>query len=201
MNSLNRFSRSMPFLLCATMLLLLYGYADAGRGGWGYGGVNPDSPVIERVLAADNISPGTTWRVYLWASDPNGDISFITYVVERPGAADYSPGHLRVKTTGDGKLQGYLYLNTVSVANSTSWEMWFTVKITVEDSRGNRSLPKVFKVYFGDNRQDEVRSWEKARLASMGLEQPSRIGRMHIELVPIGDAVGAAGVSFIPGGP
>jgi hypothetical protein len=45
--------------------LLFYGYSAWGEGGHEYSEYRTgiaDAPVIERVLAADSISPGTTWR-------------------------------------------------------------------------------------------------------------------------------------------
>lgn len=191
MKGLYRFGRSRVFLFAMILPVLVYG-CTAGPSGFEYRRGGPDAPVIEQVLAAESIGPGTTWRLYLWASDPNGDIKTVTYYLDRPGDTTYSPGHLKVRPTSDGKLQGYLYMNTVSLASGSGWQMWFTVSITVEDAAGNRSLPRVLRVSFNGERQKEVREWEKVRLASLGLEEPPRLGRIHIELVPLGQGVGAA---------
>ena len=191
MKGLYRYGWARVFLFALILPVMVYGCA-AGPSGFEYRRGGPDSPVIERILAAESISPGTTWRLYLWASDPNGDIKTVTYYLDRPGDATYSPGHLRVRPTPDGKLQGYLYMNTVSLVGGSGWQMWFTVRITVEDAAGNRSLPRVLKVNFNGEREKEIREWEKTRLASMGLEAPPRLGRVHIELLPLGQGVGAA---------
>lgn len=203
MRDLYRSLRSWLFLPAAFLILLLSGcYATATTNDYQYGTTTLDSPVIERTLAAESIAPGTTWRVYLWVTDPNKDISMITYAVEQPGAADHTPGHLRVKPGADGRLEGYLYMNTVSMAHDSGWQMWYTVRITVEDTAGNRSLPRLFTVYFNGESQGDVRGWERAQLASLGLAEPPSMGSILTELAPIGSRVGAAGgPTFGIGGP
>lgn len=190
MNGLDKSRKGLVCVAVAVLAALLYASPMAIAGPLEYGAVTPNSPVIERALAADKISPGSTWRVYLWATDPDSDIAWITYTVGQPGMGPHSPGHMRVTPGGDGKLEGYLYLNTVPMAFSSGWAMWFTVSISVEDAAGNRSLPKLFTVYFDGDREDGIREWEKAQLASVGLAEPPLIGRIHTELKRIGEQVG-----------
>jgi hypothetical protein len=104
-----------------------------------------------------------------------------------------------VRPDEDGRLKGYLYMNTVSMAHSSGWQMWYTVKITVEDAAGNRSHPRLFRVNFNGNRQDEVRRWEKSQLASRGLAEVPLLGRISVDLIPLEEQPLAAG--FFVGAP
>ena len=189
MNKLTKTAGLRLFIIYLGIVLpvLFFGSTATGEGGYEYSEYrtgNADAPIIEHVLAADDISPGTTWRLYLWASDPNGDISKVFYKVYQPGLENYDPGYMRVKPGADGKLQGYIYMNTVSMARSAGWQMYYTVKVNVVDAAGNHSLPKQFKVNFNGNRQADVRNWESAKLASMGSSMPPRLGRINVDLIP-----------------
>ena len=46
-------------------------------------------PIIQESFAAKQISPYETWKVYLHASDPDGNMRSIYAVVEQPGVGPY----------------------------------------------------------------------------------------------------------------
>src|SRR5512136_2546031 len=70
-------------------------------------------PVISQSFASPKISPGGTWKVYLTASDPDGDMKNIVCVIDQPGVGTYPVGITRIKKDEDRReLSGYVYLYT-----------------------------------------------------------------------------------------
>ena len=52
-------------------------------------GINP--PAIEKSFASDQLRPGALWKIYIRASDPDGDMEGIVSVVEQSGWGPIHP--------------------------------------------------------------------------------------------------------------
>jgi len=88
-------------------------------------------PVITESFASKEALPGSTWKVYLKASDPDGDMQYIVAVVYQPEWGDYPVSHTRIPK-GDGKeLNGYVYLNTL-IVGGYNFLNFFTFTATIQ---------------------------------------------------------------------
>lgn len=103
-----------------------------------------DKPIIQDSFAAKEINPYDTWKIYLKASDPDGNMRGIYAVVEQPGIGPYPLSITRLKGDNQKEFSGYVYLNSAgsnppafnyTVVNLTIW---------VKDGRGNFSEPVHF---------------------------------------------------------
>jgi hypothetical protein len=110
-----------------------------------------DAPVITASFASKELTPGDTWKIYLQASDPNGDMDYIACTVFQPGKGDYSPGFIEIEGGNSKELSGYIYLNTLS-SEGTGWMNSLNVTLTVQikDMDGHYSGPVHFPLAFND---------------------------------------------------
>ena len=101
------------------------------------------TPVITQSFASKEIWPGETWKVYLNASDSDGEMKNIFAIVEQPGVGQYPLSIIRVKGENRKEMSGYLYLVT-----ATPWYPLNFVNLTlivqVQDKSGNFSAPAAF---------------------------------------------------------
>jgi|OpeIllAssembly_1097287.scaffolds.fasta_scaffold46531_2 hypothetical protein len=108
-------------------------------------GINP--PVIEKSFASDQLRPGGLWKIYIRASDPDGDMEGIVSVVEQTGMGSYPASYSRIKSENGKELSGYIYLNASGPAGYDflhNQELKITVQI--KDRAGHTSQPVSFKV-------------------------------------------------------
>jgi hypothetical protein len=102
--------------------------------------------VITQSFAAPEIRPGVTWKVYLKASDPDGDMKNLYAEVFQYGLGPYPLSITRVKE-GDGRdLSGYFYLNTGDEPGMHFKNLILTVHI--QDKAGHFSAPVKFSLAF-----------------------------------------------------
>jgi len=100
------------------------------------------TPVITQSFASKEIRIGDTWKIYLNASDPNGEMTKISAIVDQPEQI-YPEGITKVSKENGKELSGYLYLPTATLANApegTSITLW----VQIQDRSGNFSQPAVF---------------------------------------------------------
>ena len=110
------------------------------------------APVIAASFASQELSPGANWKIYLKASDPDGDMQSVVAVVEQRGSGPYPISYTRLKEGNQKELSGYVFLNT-SGPYGDSWLYSYSLTITlqIKDRAGHYSQPVVFPVAF-DNR-------------------------------------------------
>ena len=100
------------------------------------------TPVITQSFASKEIRIGDTWKIYLNASDPNGEMIKISAIVEQTG--QNNPESITKVSKENGKeFSGYLYLSTATLANAldgTSITLW----VQIQDRSGNFSQPAIF---------------------------------------------------------
>lgn len=103
-------------------------------------------PVVTQSYAAPQIYPGETWKVYLSASDTDGDMRYIVSTIFQPGVGEYSPSYTRLAERHRQQFSGYIYLNTASPFNLHLVNLTLTVQI--QDFAGHYSKPVNFPLSF-----------------------------------------------------
>ena len=110
-------------------------------------------PVITRSFAQERIRLGDTWKVYLNASDPDGEMQSIVCTLEQPGVGVHPVGLTSVPANARQELSGYVYLSTMGAQglNNTSLRL----KIQIRDKRGDYSTPVSFPLVFDPRSRPE----------------------------------------------
>lgn len=135
----NRMIAGMVILLlaagCATMMSFEEKEKTYGK----------EAPVITETFASKQLRPGDTWRIYLKASDPGGDMEKVMAVVHQPGLGPYPVSYTRIQEGNGKELSGYVYLNT-SGPDGTGWQNFLTFSVTIQilDRAGHSSEPVSF---------------------------------------------------------
>ncbi len=162
-------------------LFLLYGCGSMAR----YGstqeretvyGKNP--PVITEAYASPTARPGNTWKVYLKANDPNGDMKAIFSVIEQPGVGNYSPSITRIKPEDRKEMNGYLFLNTAGQTEILHL-INITLRVEIQDMAGHFSAPVVFPLSFNNTYSQQP--------PPPGVFQAHELGPIMIQLRTTGD--------------
>jgi len=65
-------------------------------------------PVITDSFASKEISHGDTWKIYVEANDPDGDMRQFVCVFKQVGYGSYSPDYVVIKKRHREKMKGYL---------------------------------------------------------------------------------------------
>ena len=113
-------------------------------------------PVITQSFASKQLRPGDTWKVYLTASDPDGDMKNIYATIAQPGMAGYPVSITKIKDGDRKDLSGYIYLNTVGVQGLNFVSLTLTVQI--QDKAGHFSQPAVFPLSLSFSSQQQTPS-------------------------------------------
>ena len=110
-------------------------------------------PIITRSFASPQVSPGDTWRVYLSASDPDGDMKAVYCVIDQPGMGTHPASITRIREDQQRELSGYLYLTTAGMAGSNFGNL--VLEIQIRDQAGNFSEPVSFSLSFNPRAHQE----------------------------------------------
>jgi hypothetical protein len=132
-------------------------------------------PVIIQSFAAKEIRTGDTWKVYLNASDPDGDMKNIFCVLQQTGLGVYPVGITRIKEGDRRELSGYLYLNTPDPSNALNFAE-LTLTVQIQDRAGHFSEPAIFPLSL------QSRSTQKAPPSEVFQEQD--LGPVMIQMRP-----------------
>ncbi len=109
------------------------------------------SPVIIESFASKEIKAGDQWKIYLKASDPDGDMESVFAVVEQRGQGPYPGSYTRLKEGNLKELSGYVFLNTSGpYGNSWLYSYSLTVWVQIKDKAGHLSQPVSFQVSFNN---------------------------------------------------
>ena len=129
--------------------------------------VNPDAPVFTDYYAAEVISLGTTWRVYLHARDRNGDMRDIVCILVQRGHGSYPPSVTRLNEKHGEEVAGFLSMRTPIDLNL--WRDSFTLRVLVRDEEGNRSERLELPLQFGRGSEQETpEKWKKVADHNLG---------------------------------
>lgn len=112
------------------------------------------APVITQSFASKQMKLGDTWKVYLNASDPDGDMKTILSTIDQKGVGTYSVSFTRIREDQQrDNLSGYIYLNTVGVSGLDYTTLVLNVQI--QDKAGHYSAPASFPLAFNPTFQQE----------------------------------------------
>ena len=111
------------------------------------------SPLIHKSYAASQIRPGDTWKVYLLASDPDGDMKNIVCTIDQPGVGIYPASLTRIAEGQREEVSGFLYLNTQGFENLAFVPLTLTIQI--QDMAGHFSPPAAFSLLLSPTGQNQ----------------------------------------------
>jgi hypothetical protein len=98
-----------------------------------------EAPVITETYASKKMNPGDTWKVYLKASDPDGDMESIVATVQMVGSGTHPVSFTRIQDGNRKELSGYVSLSTPS---GEGWLNNLTLTLTVQIKDRARHLSK-----------------------------------------------------------
>jgi len=96
-----------------------------------------NAPVIITAFASTELRQGETWKVFLQAQDPDGDMNRIVCTLEQPGVGVQPASFIKIREDRRRNLSGYIFLNTGSVSGFQFTSCRLTVQI--QDKKGNPS--------------------------------------------------------------
>jgi hypothetical protein len=108
------------------------------------------APVITSHFASSDLRAGDTWKIYLKASDSDGDMRNVVAVVKQAGVGVSPVSFTRIREENRKELSGYVYLNTMGGSSYSSLTFYgLTLTLWVQDRAGNFSDPVEFPLTFG----------------------------------------------------
>jgi hypothetical protein len=142
--------------------------------------LNTKPPIITNSFAVEKGYYGSTWKFYIEAEDPDGDMSKIVAIAYQPGYGYYTSLFPIILKPQSGKhLIGYIQWNSMSsrAARLKEWTQ-VIIKISVMDKAGNESNEVVFPITF----ESGVNSLQKLP-APFDNGKMQRLGYLHLDLV------------------
>jgi hypothetical protein len=104
-------------------------------------------PVIVQSFACKELKPGDVWKIYLKASDPEGQMKYIFATVSQPGVVAYPISMIRIKGENQKELSGYIYLSTPLTGQVNFFNLTLTLSVSIKGT-GGFSQPAVFPLSF-----------------------------------------------------
>jgi hypothetical protein len=103
-------------------------------------------PAITRSYAADKGGYGQTWKIYIEAEDPDGDMFKIASELQQEGVRyQKSVDTIFVKKRDQKSLKGYLALDTFFLREpGLSVSSRLALRVSITDKAGNESKTAVF---------------------------------------------------------
>ena len=124
------------------------------------------APVLIDYYAAAGIRPGSTWKIYLEAKDPDGDMAYIATMLYQTGFGYYATDYTRLTGKERKEFAGYVALKTPPEAGLAQER--FTMEVLVRDRQRNTSeiikLPLTFSQVEGQSIPDKWQAAAKNRL-------------------------------------
>ena len=108
-----------------------------------------EAPVITETFASKQMNPADTWKVYLKASDPDGDMQSIVATVDLVGSGTHPVSYTRIKDGNRKELSGYVSLSSWNPSGE-GWLNNLTLALTVQikDRAGHLSKAVTFPLEF-----------------------------------------------------
>lgn len=132
-------------------------------------------PVINFSWAQEKIRQGEDWRIYLSATDPDGDMYRIHCRVEQTGGDNYRPDVTNIKKGMEGQLTGFLVLRTQSTYDF--YQVSLSLTVIIADRAGNESKPVTFPLTFNG---------EKAKAPPSDIIPPGLENKLNNRITYIG---------------
>jgi len=138
-------------------------------------------PVIEQSFASQVMRKGDTWRIYLRASDPDGDMKTIIAYFRKGGVGGPTAvSHTQIKENDRREINGYLYWYPGPEMDGFP-EMTMTIQI--EDMAGHFSKPVSLPLRIQPSGPQE--------LPPEGIFQENELGPIMITLKPVSANAGS----------
>jgi hypothetical protein len=112
-------------------------------------------PSFTASFASVEIRPGDTWKIYLNACHPHGEMKYLIAEVAQTGKPSCPATRIRIQKESRKNLSGYIYLNTASVPAGDLTFVTLRLRIQIEDSSGRLSREKTFPLAFNDCAEPE----------------------------------------------
>ncbi len=109
-----------------------------------FGQEKKEAPIIQDSFASRQMSPFDAWKVYIHATDPDGDMRNIFAVIDQAGVGQYPLSITRIRSEHRKELSGYVYLTTFGPSTSLLNYVELNLTIWVQDRWGNFSRPVTF---------------------------------------------------------
>jgi len=135
------------------------------------------APVITEAFASKQVSSGDTWRVYINASDVDGDMDQIYCSIDQAGVEPrYPTTYTKIRQDQQKNLSGYLNLDTSGLYRSI--DIYLT--LSIRDKAGHFGAPATFplNIIQPSGRQKEIRQEDPPP----GIFQNKDLGRIMIVL-------------------
>ncbi|MFA9435455.1 MAG: hypothetical protein ACERKR_12320, partial [Deltaproteobacteria bacterium] len=129
-------------------------------------------PVILDSYAPSQIRPGATWRVYIRAKDPDGDMKQMIQVLMRGESGPFKTTFAPLKAEHSAEMGGYFFLRTPSPAQADYSRLGFmglTLRIVILDCQENKSEYVEFPLHFElEAAPDLPPEWKDVADSSLG---------------------------------
>lgn len=96
------------------------------------------APILEAVYAQREIGDGNLWKVYVRATDPDGDLDKIFIGFQQPGAW-WAPEFMILPKTQRKRLNGAVLYWAALQGGGSSSTIYASTQVYVEDRAGNMS--------------------------------------------------------------
>ncbi len=144
---MNRKSYLLPLVLGATLF-----FAPGGGAGV-FEFIRPDfgpvgekhRPAVEAVAAQDEIEDGAIWKIYIRATDPDGDSDKVQITFSQLGTGMYSPEILILPTPQRRRTNGAVRIWASLVGGGSTDTIYGTAEVRVIDRAGNISGAKTLE--------------------------------------------------------
>lgn len=114
------------------------------------------APVITASFASKELRPGDTWKIYLQASDPDGDMKQISCQLFQPGMEEYFPRFLKIQEENAKELSGYISLNFQGQSGLGDLISAYPIlTVQIQDKAGHYSEPVRFSITFNPRSTQE----------------------------------------------
>jgi len=130
-------------------------------------------PVILDSYASSQIRPGATWRVYLRAKDPDGDMKDMVQVLVRGDSGPFKTSFVPLKAEYRAEMGGYFFLRTPPPTPQTDYSRLgsggLTLRIVIRDCQENESGHVEFPLRFTrETSHDLPPVWQDVADRSLG---------------------------------
>ena len=108
-----------------------------------------EAPVITETYASKQMNPGDTWKIYVKASDPGGDMQSIVATIHMVGSGTHPVSYTRIKDGNRKELSGYFSLITLNPSGD-AWlnNLTLTLTVQIKDRAGHLSNTVTFPLEF-----------------------------------------------------
>ena len=106
-----------------------------------------DPSLIQASFASKEMDPFDTWKIYLNAKDPDGDMRYIVATISHPGMGGYPAAFIPIAKENAKNLSGYVFWNAVGSSRSTWYNFLdLTATVWIQDRAGHYSEPVSYTV-------------------------------------------------------